>query len=940
MKKLLALLCMSSLAFAGDKMYEKTNIPPSVIHVLDGVDKTGVTDTTAALITFFQQGGYLFIPDGDYLIANAGPAAGGVYAELTKAIQVECGPKAILHGTNLDHDMINFTVPAGGTGLPTGGIKIVWHGCTFDQTTQKTSTSVPFSATYTSTNQGTSGNTDGLDITGGYTITGTTYSGIYYAEISGATFRAGTHWQNAGSGSGGDSGSGCEAVTLCEYHHNSFFGNRDSGIYTSQSSTGTLTKVRVDIHNNYFENGFGCATVKRSTQGFSIHDNTCIGAVVGFSALWIVGGGSAEGDIHNNRCSGCQINDKVQYATNLSIHDEKCDNFGAYLANGTSVPATYTATGFELEGLSYSKIYNNTCTSISATYAALNPYFITLTDYAGNSTASTNNILEHNVSIGFHQAGIESGSADYNEFYENYEWTGTFPYFSASGTHSSHSYMDYATGIRYHRNPQAFIDGTAAAPTIARLADVTTGIYFGTGSVNLSAGGVEQARLTSTTLSTDSLTISTVGSTPLSVNSSTATDQVYGTGPAGSTRMTGRFSADVTPPANVFLKSRHTTAGSFATIVTGDCIGKNIYYADDGATYSSEAGEFGICSTGTIATGKIPGQFVLKLADSNGSLTTPFTGTSAGMSTPFTFTSTLATGTAPFTVASTTNVANLNASTLSGATFASPGAIGGTVASTALFTTIGASGLITPTSTVGIKGTVGADAPAAGSVGEMFNVNCFMGAAAAAGSAVSLPVASPGVVTWASHTFTSTGATNYSCPINFTAGAGALPTGVVAGTTYYIIGSSVSGDTFQISDTMAHALAGTNAINFTGSFTSGTLGFIGYLISTGNTVGTAGLTVTAGDWDCSATATSQELTALTVTEFLTAINTSAAIGTVGSYADFRIASNALGAANSSYVSPLVQENVSASTTVFAVSKAAFSAGTQNIGAFLRCRRMR
>jgi hypothetical protein len=41
-------------------------------------------------------------------------------------------------------------------------------------------------------------------------------------------------------------------------------------------------------------------------------------------------------------------------------------------------------------------------------------------------------------------------------------------------------------------------------------------------------------------------------------------------------------------------------------------------------------------------------------------------------------TSTLATGTAPFTVASTTNVANLNASSLSGATFAAPGAIGGT----------------------------------------------------------------------------------------------------------------------------------------------------------------------------------------------------------------------------------------------------------------------
>ena len=52
--------------------------------------------------------------------------------------------------------------------------------------------------------------------------------------------------------------------------------------------------------------------------------------------------------------------------------------------------------------------------------------------------------------------------------------------------------------------------------------------------------------------------------------------------------------------------------------------------------------------------------------------------------------STLATGTAPFVVASTTNVANLNASSLSGATFANPGAIGsGTPA-----TSVAASGLL------------------------------------------------------------------------------------------------------------------------------------------------------------------------------------------------------------------------------------------------------
>lgn len=50
--------------------------------------------------------------------------------------------------------------------------------------------------------------------------------------------------------------------------------------------------------------------------------------------------------------------------------------------------------------------------------------------------------------------------------------------------------------------------------------------------------------------------------------------------------------------------------------------------------------------------------------------------------------STLVTGTPPFVVASTTNVPNLNASSLSGATFASPGAIGGTTPGSGAFTSL------------------------------------------------------------------------------------------------------------------------------------------------------------------------------------------------------------------------------------------------------------
>ncbi len=74
-----------------------------------------------------------------------------------------------------------------------------------------------------------------------------------------------------------------------------------------------------------------------------------------------------------------------------------------------------------------------------------------------------------------------------------------------------------------------------------------------------------------------------------------------------------------------------------------------------------------------------------------------FTYTPVSITTAGQITSTIATGTTPLVVASTTQVANLNASYLAGQTWASPGAIGGTTAAAALFTALGVSGVATLT---------------------------------------------------------------------------------------------------------------------------------------------------------------------------------------------------------------------------------------------------
>lgn len=68
------------------------------------------------------------------------------------------------------------------------------------------------------------------------------------------------------------------------------------------------------------------------------------------------------------------------------------------------------------------------------------------------------------------------------------------------------------------------------------------------------------------------------------------------------------------------------------------------------------------------------------------------------LSTSGQYTNTVGIGTAPFIITSTTNIPNLNASSLSGATFAAPGAIGGGTASAGTFTGLTATGVVTLTS--------------------------------------------------------------------------------------------------------------------------------------------------------------------------------------------------------------------------------------------------
>ena len=112
-----------------------------------------------------------------------------------------------------------------------------------------------------------------------------------------------------------------------------------------------------------------------------------------------------------------------------------------------------------------------------------------------------------------------------------------------------------------------------------------------------------------------------------------------------------------------------------------------------------------------------------------------------------------------------------------------------------------------------VRGTYGfynvdTTAAASGILVELRNGNWEQREAIGSGT-ITITIASPGVVTWANHGF-STGAT-----IKFTT-TGALPTGLTAGKTYFVSSDSLGASTFRLAPTSADADAGTNSINTSG----------------------------------------------------------------------------------------------------------------------------
>lgn len=133
---------------------------------------------------------------------------------------------------------------------------------------------------------------------------------------------------------------------------------------------------------------------------------------------------------------------------------------------------------------------------------------------------------------------------------------------------------------------------------------------------------------------------------------------------------------------------------------------------------------------------------------------------------------------------------------------------------------------------------------AAGSVGEYISAQTT-----GASATVTVSIASPAVVTWGTIPYKgkiSSGA-NWTAPIVFST-TDALPTGLTASTVYWIIGSSISGNTHQVATSIANALAGT-AIVTTGSQSGTHTGVASRPMTTDTAADVVVMQLPAGDWD-------------------------------------------------------------------------------------------
>lgn len=201
---------------------------------------------------------------------------------------------------------------------------------------------------------------------------------------------------------------------------------------------------------------------------------------------------------------------------------------------------------------------------------------------------------------------------------------------------------------------------------------------------------------------------------------------------------------------------------------------------------------------------------------------------------------------------------------------------------------------------------------------------------------VTITIAAPGVFTDTAHGITG------ACPVVFTNSGGGLPTGITSGTTYWVVPSSITTNTYTVATTVTNALAGT-AVTTTGSSTGTQTRTSGSTLSTTAAADITGLSLSQGLWECRAKASRTLGASTSVTKAVGYISattaTAATVGTTGSTV-LSTAANVMGAGGTDSTIGPDRISLTATTNRFMGAQDTFTVSTNIAYGTLTCDRVR
>jgi hypothetical protein len=370
----------------------------------------GVTDDTAAIKNWLESGsGFLYAPDGVYLVAAAGANAGGVNATISESITVFCSEGAVFKaGTNLDNDIILINASASGY-TATRNLSIAWSGGKFDQRLQRNSTVVPFSSDFPPANLGASATTDGLSIRGVIYVSGTPTAGFERVTVKDVETLASDqkHWENAG----GDSGIFIDGAVHIHVSNVSCTGNRDLGIYASGLPSGAIPGGSCYIGQNKF---YGCmfgASTKRLMSNVQIVNN------IGYNTAVVANSApvTSTGDnvmFSSNIGYGAWRVVRVNEGSGVIAFGNQSFDHGHLLQDGSVPTAVFNADNacVSFEGVTNSQAYGNRVVGLNTGFTG-EVATIVLQDNSGVDCSE--NMIHQNTADGVHAVVSEkSGESD------------------------------------------------------------------------------------------------------------------------------------------------------------------------------------------------------------------------------------------------------------------------------------------------------------------------------------------------------------------------------------------------------------------------------------------------------------------------------------------------------------------------------------------------